>query len=63
MEKNEFIPTIAPLVVKENKRRGNPLFSSVVIEQAICESGWRTSNNNDESKCYIWNKSNFKLER
>ena len=40
MEKNEFIPTIAPLVVKENKRRGNPLFSSVVIAQAICESGW-----------------------
>ena len=40
MEKNEFIPTIVPLVVKENKRRGNPLFSSVVIAQAICESGW-----------------------
>lgn len=40
MEKNEFISTIAPLVVKENKRRGNPLFSSVVIAQAICESGW-----------------------
>lgn len=40
MEKNEFIPTIAPLVVAENKRRGNPLFSSVVIAQAICESGW-----------------------
>lgn len=40
MEKTQFIPTIAPLVVKENKRRGNPLFSSVVIAQAICESGW-----------------------
>ena len=43
MEKNEFIPTIAPLVVAENKRRGNPLFSSVVIAQAICESGWGQS--------------------
>ena len=43
MEKNEFISTIAPLVVKENKRRGNPLFSSVVIAQAICESGWGQS--------------------
>lgn len=43
MEKTQFIPTIAPLVVKENKRRGNPLFSSVVIAQAICESGWGQS--------------------
>lgn len=43
MNKNEFIPTIAPLVVAENKRRGNPLFSSVVIAQAICESGWGQS--------------------
>ena len=40
MKKTQFIPSIAPLVVKENKRRGNPLFSSVVIAQAICESGW-----------------------
>lgn len=43
MEKSEFIPTIAPIVVAENKRRGNPLFSSVVIAQAICESGWGQS--------------------
>ena len=43
MEKSEFIPTIAPLVVAENKRRGNPLFSSVVIAQAICESNWGQS--------------------
>ena len=43
MTKNEFIPTIAPLVVAENQRRGNPLFSSVVIAQAICESGWGQS--------------------
>lgn len=43
MIKSEFIPTIAPLVVAENKKRGNPLFSSVVIAQAICESGWGQS--------------------
>lgn len=43
MTKSEFIPTIAPLVVSENKKRGNPLFSSVVIAQAICESGWGQS--------------------
>lgn len=44
MNKNEFIPTIAPLVQAENQRRGNPLFNSVVIAQAICESGWGQSN-------------------
>lgn len=43
MNKSEFIPTIAPLVVTENKKRGYPLFSSVVIAQAICESGWGQS--------------------
>lgn len=43
MNKSEFILTIAPLVVAENKRRGYPLFSSVVIAQAICESGWGQS--------------------
>lgn len=43
MTKSEFIPTIAPLVVSENKRRGDPLFSSVVIAQAICESAWGQS--------------------
>lgn len=43
MKKSEFIPTVAPLVVAENQRRGNPLFSSVVIAQAICESGWGQS--------------------
>ena len=43
MEKSEFIPTIAPIVVSENKKRGNPLFSSVVIAQAICESNWGQS--------------------
>ena len=40
MKKSQFIPTIAPLVQAENKKRGDPLFSSVVIAQAICESGW-----------------------
>lgn len=43
MTKTEFLQTIAPLVVAENKKRGNPLFSSVVIAQAICESGWGQS--------------------
>ena len=43
MKKSEFIPTIAPLVQAENKKRGFPLFSSVVIAQAICESGWGQS--------------------
>ena len=38
MQKNEFIPTIAPMVDAENKRRGYPLFNSVEIAQAICES-------------------------
>ena len=43
MKKIEFIPTIAPMVQAENKKRGNPLFSSVVIAQAICESAWGQS--------------------
>lgn len=43
MKKSEFISTIAPIVIAENKKRGNPLFSSVVIAQAICESGWGQS--------------------
>ena len=40
MTKNDFLETVSKLVVEENNRRGNPLFSSVVIAQAICESGW-----------------------
>lgn len=43
MLKTEFIPTIAPIVQKVNKELGNPLFTSVVIAQAICESGWGQS--------------------
>lgn len=43
MNKTEFIPTIAPIVQAENERRGTPLYNSVVIAQAICESGWGQS--------------------
>lgn len=43
MKKQQFLNLVVPLVVAENERRGKPLFSSVVIAQAICESGWGTS--------------------
>ena len=43
MLKSEFIPTIAPIVQRVNKRLGNKIFTSVVIAQAICESGWGQS--------------------
>lgn len=43
MTRTEFIRTVADLVVKENKKRGNPLFSSVVIGQACCETGYGQS--------------------
>ena len=43
MTKGEFLETVAQLVVKENNKRGNPLFSSVVIAQAMCESAWGQS--------------------
>lgn len=43
MTKREFLETVAKLVVKENQRRGKPLFASVVIAQALCESGWGQS--------------------
>lgn len=43
MSKKSFIEKIAPLVQAENKKRGYPLFSSVVIAQAICETGWGSS--------------------
>lgn len=43
MTKNEFLETVAKLVVEENNRRGKPLFASVVIAQAICESNWGQS--------------------
>lgn len=43
MNKLDFIPTIAPIVQKVNKERGNPLYSSVVIAQAILETGFGSS--------------------
>lgn len=43
MTKQEFLNTIAEIVRAENLRRGNILFNSVVIAQAICESGWGQS--------------------
>lgn len=43
MTKNEFLETVSRLVVEENNRRGKPLFASVVIAQAICESAWGQS--------------------
>ena len=39
----EFIDKIAPIVIVENEKRGNPLFCSVVIAQAILETGYGTS--------------------
>ena len=43
MTKNEFLLAVSEMVVEINNKRGNPLFSSVVIAQAICESGWGQS--------------------
>lgn len=43
MDKNSFLTLIAPLVQTENNKRGNPLFSSVVIAQSILETGWGSS--------------------
>lgn len=44
MTNNEFINKIAPMVQAENQKRGKPLFASVVIAQAILETGYGTSN-------------------
>lgn len=43
MNKKEFIDLVSNLVVIENNKRGNPLFSSVVIAQAILETGYGSS--------------------
>ena len=43
MTNQEFIEFIAPMVQKENEKRGNRLFNSVVIAQAILETGWGKS--------------------
>lgn len=40
MTNNEFLDTVSKLVIAENNKRGKPLFPSVVIAQAICETGW-----------------------
>ena len=40
MTKQEFLNKISQIVVAENNKRGRPLFPSVVIAQAICESAW-----------------------
>lgn len=43
MNRNDFINMVAPFVQYSNQRRGNLLFSSVVIAQAILETGWGNS--------------------
>ena len=43
MTNQEFINKIAPLIKAENEKRGNPLFSSVVIAQACLETGFGKS--------------------
>lgn len=43
MEKQDFLNLVSPLVMQENERRGKPLFASVVIAQAILETGWGKS--------------------
>lgn len=62
MTSQEFINKIAPLVVSENSKRNYPLFSSVVIGQAICETRLGKIKYNDESKRNFWYKSNENLE-
>lgn len=43
MNKDDFLNKIAPIVIVENEKRGNPLFTSVVIAQAILETAFGTS--------------------
>ena len=43
MTKQQFLEKISSIVVAENNKRGKPLFASVVIAQAICESAWGQS--------------------
>lgn len=43
MTNNEYINLVAPIIQEENQKRGNPLFSSVVIAQSILETGWGKS--------------------
>lgn len=44
MTNQEFINKISKIVIKENQNRKNPLYSSVVIAQAILETGYGKSN-------------------
>lgn len=44
MTNDEFIKLVGNAVSYENKKRGFPLYSSVVIAQAILETGWGKSN-------------------
>lgn len=43
MTNQDFISKIAPIVQKENQKRGNPLFTSVVIAQACLETAYGKS--------------------
>ena len=43
MTKQEFLNKTIPIIQNENSKRGNPLYNSVVIAQAICETGWGSS--------------------
>lgn len=43
MNNQEFINLVEPIITNENKKRGYPLFTSVVIAQACLETGFGTS--------------------
>lgn len=43
MKREEFIDKISKLIINENKKRGYPLFSSVVLAQACLETGFGSS--------------------
>ena len=43
MNRNDFINLIKDIVISENNKRGKPLYPSVVIAQAILETGWGNS--------------------
>lgn len=43
MMKDEFINKLSKIIINENKKRGNPLFSSVVLGQACLETGFGSS--------------------
>ena len=43
MNRIDFINLIKDIVISENNKRGKPLYPSVVIAQAILETGWGNS--------------------